>query len=110
MENFQCLYDFLDSAIKNRKYPEATANAIRSALKIYETALNQEERDSLQRFYDNLDQITKSVFLKNSKRFNSSSLATYASRVSKVVNDYYKYGMDPIKMNSWLQMNKEKRL
>lgn len=100
MNKFQDLYSFIDRATKSRKYPEATAMSLRAALKLYESELNDEEKSSLDKFKENLEQITRSVFSKNADRFSSSSLTTYKSRTQKVLTDFAKYG-DPLKMNSW---------
>lgn len=100
MNKFQDLYNFVDRAIKSRKYPEATAMSLRAALKLYESELSDDEKASLERFEKDFEQITRSVFSKNADRFSSSSLATYKSRTQKVLTDFAKYG-DPIKMNSW---------
>lgn len=101
MGNFQSLYDFIDRAIKSRKYPENTGMSLKSALKLFEAELNEEENNSVDEFSKHLEQIYQSVFSKN-KNFSAASLATYKSRVGKVLADYKKYGMDPIKMVSWL--------
>lgn len=101
MAKFQDLYEFIDRAVKSRKYPENTASGLRAALKLFETALNDDELSSLEVFKQNLEQIYGSVSSKNGKNFSASSLAVYKSRVSKVINDFEKYGIDPTKMASW---------
>lgn len=100
MTKFQDLYEFIDNATRSRKYPEATAQTLRAALKLYEAELNDEERKSVEKFKENFEQITRSVFSKNASRFSASSLATYKSRAQKVLADFDKYS-DPLKMNSW---------
>jgi|SRR3989338_7171482 len=100
MTNYQALYEFIDRATKSRKYPEATAQTLRAALKVYDSELNDDERAAIAKFKENFEQITRSVFTKNSTKFTASSLTTYKSRVQKVLADYDKYG-DPTKMNSW---------
>jgi len=100
MTNFQELYDFIDRATRSRKYPEATAQTLKAALKLYDPELNDEERTSVEKFKENFEQITRSVFGKNASRFSASSLATYKSRAQKVLADFDKYS-DPLKMNSW---------
>lgn len=100
MTKFQELYDFVDRAKRNRKYPETTAHSLRAALKLYDAALNEEEKDSLDKVKGDFEQITRSVFNKNAEKFTASSLTTYKSRVQKVFADYEKYG-DPTKMNNW---------
>ena len=98
--NFQALYDFIDRATKSRKYPENTAKALRAALKLYEPILNEDELNSLEKFTENFEQITSSMFNKNANRFSASSLPAYKSRAQKVLNDYSKYA-DPAKMSNW---------
>lgn len=100
-KNFKDLYEFVNSAVKSRKYPESTAQTLRAALKLYEQELNEEEQGSIDSFRKNIDQIAQAVFGKNKLKFSATSLATYKSRVLKVVNDYEKYGTDPTKMASW---------
>lgn len=101
MEAFQELYNFVDRAVKGRKYPESTAIGLRSALKLYEVELNEEERESLDKFKANFEQISASVIQKNRKKYSDSSLLTYKSRVVKVLNEYQKYGTSPQKMVAW---------
>lgn len=100
MTKFQDLYDFIDRAKRNRKYPEATAYSLRAAINLYDTELSDEEKSSLEKVKKDFEQITQSVFSKNASRFNASSLTTYKSRVLKVFADYEKYG-DPAKMSNW---------
>lgn len=99
-KEFKELYDFIDRAVKSRKYPENTGMALKTSLKLFEAELNDEEKGSISEFSKNLNSIYQSVFAKN-KNFSASSLATYKSRVSKVLSDYEKYGIDPTKMANW---------
>lgn len=101
-QNIQKLYEFIERAIKSRKYPENTAQGLKAALKLFDDVLNDEERQSLDTFKKNIEQIYHSVSTKNGKNFNASTLAVYKSRVSKLLNDYEKYGIDPTKMASWI--------
>ncbi len=100
MAKFQNLYDFVDRAVKSRKYPPNTAGGLKAALKLFEIDINTEERDSIEKFKFNLEQIYRSVATKN-KSVTAGSLSTYRSRVLKVLNDYEKYGVDPTKMANW---------
>lgn len=99
-QKFEVLYDFLDRAVKSKKYPENTAISVKTALKLFEKELSEEESNSVDEFKKNIEHIYSRVFSKN-KNFSAGSLATYKSRVLKVVNDYQKYGIEPAKMASW---------
>ncbi len=100
MKKFEVLYDFVDKAIKSRKYPENTGISLKTALKLFEGESNEQELNSVDEFRKNLDQIYQSVFTKN-KKLSAGALATYKSRVLKVLNDYEKYGVDATKMANW---------
>jgi site-specific recombinase XerD len=100
MHPYQDLIEFVERAKRSRKYPENTAYALVTALKLYENELNDEEKASFEKVRDNFEAITQSVFSKNQSRFTASSLATYKSRVVKVLSDYGRYS-DPVKMNNW---------
>ncbi len=101
MSKFQSLGEFVDIAVKNRKYQEATAQGLKAALKLFDAELNENEKNSLELFEKNIEQIFKTVSAKNNKKFTAASLATYKSRVIKVINDYKKYGIDTAKMANW---------
>ncbi|MES2953121.1 MAG: hypothetical protein V4674_01000 [Patescibacteria group bacterium] len=101
MPTFQDLYAFVDTAVRNRKYPESTAQGLRAALKLFEKELNDEERDSLDKFTANIEPIYQNVCRHNSASMSASSLAAYRSRVTKTVSDFNRYGVDPTKMASW---------
>ena len=100
MKTIKDLYEFIEVATRNRKYPTSTAQGLRAAVKLFDSELNEDERGSLDKVKANLDQIYQSVFAKN-KNFTAASLATYRSRLLKVINDYEKYGTDPTKMANW---------
>jgi hypothetical protein len=100
MKTIKDLYDFIETATRNRKYPTSTAQGLRAAVKLFDSELNDDERGSLDKVKANLDQIYQSVFAKN-KNFTAASLATYKSRLLKVINDYQKYGTDPTKLANW---------
>lgn len=100
MQNFQTLYEFIDRALKNRKYAPNTALGLKAALKLFEAEIHDEERDSVQKFKDNLEEIYHAVASKN-KNVSADSLLTYKYRVVRVIGDYEKYGVDPTKMSTW---------
>lgn len=100
MNKFSDLYEFIDVARSNRKYPSNTANGLKSALKIFEKELNIDEISSVGLVEDNLDEIFINVVSSNKDK-NIGSLNTYKARVLKVIKDYQKYGIDPSKMQGW---------
>jgi len=100
------LYNFVELAKNNRKYPESTANNLKSALKIFENQLNTNELNSIFLVEDSIEEIFKSVVSAN-KNKSIESLNTYKARVLKVINDYKKYGQDPGKIQSWVVKSKK---
>jgi hypothetical protein len=100
MNKFNDLYDFIDFAKSNRKYPSNTANGLKSALKIFEKELNLDELNSINLIEDNIDEIFINVVSKNKDK-NIGSLNTYKARFLKIIHDYQKYGIDPSKMQGW---------
>lgn len=100
MNKFSDLYEFIDFARGNRKYPENTANGLKSALKIFEKELNLDELNSIDLVEDNIEEIFINVVGGNKDK-NIGSLNTYKARVLKVIKDYQKYGIDPSKMQGW---------
>ena len=100
MQKFIDLYEFIDFAKGNRKYPENTANGLKSALKIFEKVLNIDELNSVDLVEDNIEEIFISVVGKNKDK-SIGSLNTYKARVLKVIQDYQKYGVNPSKINGW---------
>ena len=95
------LLEFIDTAEKNRKYPSGTALGRRAAIRLFESELNDEERESLDTFKAHFDQIYQNVVNKNKSKMRVESLVTYKNRVNALINDYEKYGVDPVKMANW---------
>lgn len=95
------LLEFVDTAEKNRKYPANTASARKSAARLFETELNDEERESLDTLKAHLDQIYQNVFNKNKSKMTADSLLTYKNRFNALISDYEKYGVNPVKMANW---------
>jgi len=100
MDNFNSLYDFIDIAKANKKYPENTANNLKSALKIFEKQLNGYELESISMIENSIEEIFRSVVIAN-KHKSIISLNTYKARLLKVINDYKKYGAKPDKIQNW---------
>ncbi len=101
MTKFSELPGFVDDAVKNRKYPPNTAFGLKAALRMFEGELNEEEKKSIEKVRENINQLSQSVSQKNKSKLSASSPGVYKSRVLKVVNDYEKYGTDPTKMANW---------
>ncbi|HET7099229.1 MAG TPA: hypothetical protein VFI61_03290 [Patescibacteria group bacterium] len=101
MNSIGTLNEFVDMALRNRKYASNSAYGYKAALKIFDEELSDEERNSLDLFKERFDQIFSTIVNKKSKVFSISSLQTYKFRVLKVLSDYEKYGKDPSKMSSW---------
>ncbi len=100
MNKYLDLYDFIDFAKGNRKYPENTANGLKSALKIFEKELNIDELASIDLIEDNIEEIFVSVVGKNKDK-SIGSLNTYKARILKVIKDYQRYGVNPSKIQGW---------
>src|SRR5436190_18879610 len=104
MENMsviQNLIDFVNVAERNRKYAENSAIGFRAALRIFEPELNEQEKESLETFRQNIDQISQSVHRKNKDKISTSTIGIYKKRIQKIVSDYDKYANDASKMASW---------
>lgn len=97
----QSLTEFIAFAEKSRKLAANTAGAMRSTLRLFESELTDEEKESLDTFKGHLDQIFRSVCNKNKSKMSDITLATYGRRMRVLLNDYEKYGADPSKMISW---------
>lgn len=98
---FSELSNFVNIAVRNRKYAEATGHGLKAALNLFDKELKEEERESLDVFKSRFDAIYRSVFSGNTGKFTASSLEVYKRRVKKVLSDYEKYGIDPTKMANW---------
>ena len=101
MDKFINLYDFIDFAKANRKYPDSTANNLKSALKIFEKELNAEELKSIDMVEDSIGEIFRSLVIAN-KNKSIVSLNAYKARLLKVIKDYKKYGAEPSKIENWV--------
>jgi len=100
MDKFTNLYAFLEFAKNNRKYPESTANNLKSALKIFEKVLTDDEQESIDLVEDRIEEIFINV-INNNKNKSIASLNTYKARLQRVLDDYKKYGADPSKIQNW---------
>lgn len=100
-ETIPTLIDFITAAERSRKYFSAAASGIRTALRLFESVLTDDEKASIDVFKQRFEQIFQEVFNKYSTKYSAGSLQTYKKRIVRLLNDYYTYGKDPAKMASW---------
>ena len=101
MNIFRELYNFINLAQKNRKYPANTAHGRRAALKLFETVLHPDELESLDLIEERMKEIYLSLISKHKDNFSIKSLNTYKGRFLKIIYDYKKYGTDPKIFANW---------
>jgi hypothetical protein len=101
MNEFNALYEFINLAQKNRKYPANTAHGRRAALKLFETVLHPDELESLDLIEERMKEIYLSLISEHRKTFSIKSLNTYKGRFLKVIQDYKKYGTNPGSIATW---------
>ena len=93
MDKFINLYNFIDFAKANRKYPENTANNLKSAVKIFEKELNSEELKSIDMVEESIGEIFRSLVIAHKDK-SIVSLNSYKARLLKVIKDYKKLSED----------------
>jgi hypothetical protein len=98
---FSKLYEFIDLAEKNRKYPANTAHGRRAALKLFETALNLDELESLDLIQQRIEEIYLTLIARHKNTYSIQSLNTYKGRFLKVIEDYKRYGINPDSIIQW---------
>jgi len=101
MDYISELQDFINTAEKNRKYPANTAHGRRAALKLFDTVLHPDERESLDLIEERMDEIFLSLIAKHKDAFSIQSLTTYKGRFLKAIQDYKRYGANPEKITHW---------
>lgn len=107
MNNFQDLSEFLVIAHKNRKYSDSSYWGTKAAIKIFEPALNEDEKKSIDALKQNFDQIYSSVFNQNKNKFTATTIDVYRRRFLSLLEDYLKYGQDAKKMANWTPIIKK---
>lgn len=95
------LNQFITRAERDRKYAPNTAAGLRAALNMFASAMNEEEKESLEVLEAHLEPIYNEVYRQKSGKMSSQSLQTYYTRVKRVLHDHNTYGADPIKMATW---------
>lgn len=106
MDEFSKLFEFIDLAEKNRKYPANTAQGKRAALKLYETVITADERKSLSLIEERIKEIHLNLISKYKETFNIQSLNTYRGRFLQTVKDYKRYGRHPEAIAQWETKNR----
>ena len=101
MNTFKDLYEFINLAQKNRKYPNNTAQGKRASLKLFETVLHPDELESLESVEERMKEIYLSLISKHKDDFSIQSLNTYKGRLLKTISDYKKYGTNPETLAQW---------
>jgi len=101
MTEFNSLYEFINLAQKNRKYPANTAHGRRAALKLFETVLHPDELEDLDLIEERMKEIYLSLISRHKDNFSIKSLNTYKGRFLKVIKDYKKYGTNLDNITSW---------
>src|SRR3989344_2553821 len=113
MSEFNKLYEFINLAQKNRKYPTNTAHGRRAALKLFETVLHPDELEDLDLIGERMKEIYLSLISKHKDAFSIKSLNTYKGRLLKVIYDYKRYGGDHEAIARWevkLRKHKDKNV
>lgn len=106
---FKNLYEFIDIAEKNRKYLPNTATNYRTPLRLVESELTDEEKNSIDLVKTHLNEIFSLLYSKNSDKLTASSLEVYKRRVRSLISDYEEYGEDPAKMAAWDRNSQPKK-
>jgi len=101
MDEYNKLYEFIELAQKNRKYPTNTAHGRRAALKLFESVLHLDELGSLDLIEERIEEIYLSLISAYKNKFSIKSLSTYKGRFLKLIKDYKKYGKNPSLMDKW---------
>ncbi len=103
------LFDFIAAAQKSRNYTDDTAAGMRTAMRLFEKELKNEESASIPLFKEHLMQIYRQVVNKNISNYTAGSLEQYKKRILRLLGDYEKYGVDQTKMASWIPRIREMR-
>lgn len=101
MKTLDELRNFIDRALKSRKYFPNVATNYKAPLKWIETELTDEEKDSPDVFKKNIDQIFNLLYSKHSDKLSAASIEVYKKRVKNLIGDYEAYGKDPAAMAKW---------
>jgi hypothetical protein len=101
MPGIKELKEFVDYAEKNRKYASETARGKRTAFRLFEKALNEDEAASVDLINERFEKIYSEVVQKNKMSVKMSALEVYKRRIRGLLNDYKKYANDATAFNLW---------
>jgi hypothetical protein len=110
MNSIAKLQDFVNRALRSRKYARNTASSFQSPLKLLEPELNEEEKQSVDLIKKNLDQIFNVVYDRNSSLLSATSIQEYKRRIKNLISDYERYGTNPTAMANWERSTIARRL
>lgn len=100
MKTFKDLKEFIQSAEKSRKYLPVTVSNLKAPLRLLDTELTEEEKNSVDLIKQHLDEIFNLIFSKTDN-LSADSIIVYKRRIHNLISDYEKYGDDPAKMAAW---------
>lgn len=100
-DSTQALLNFIEKAVRNWKYTNATGNNLRHAVKAVDAVLQEDEKKSIKLLQERADAIIQRIDIKTPNKFTASSLMTIKSRLLRTIEDYSHYGTDPTKMAGW---------
>lgn len=101
MNNIEVLQDFIKRAERNYKYKPNTAAGLAASVKLFGTAMTDEELSKDVFPADMVDEITERIHVKFGDKYSVDSLQTYKSRMNRVAADFIRYGADAKSMASW---------
>jgi hypothetical protein len=109
MNNIEVLQDFIKRAERNYKYKPNTAAGLAASVKLFGTAMTDDELSKDTFPADMIDEITERIHVKFGDKYSVDSLQTYKSRMNRVAADFVRYGADAKSMASWNPLTKQRR-
>ncbi|MDP3982861.1 MAG: hypothetical protein Q8Q65_02165 [bacterium] len=106
---FKELYSFIERAEKNRKIATNTAYGLKAAAKLFDENLTDEEQHSIELVKERLDAIYSTLYQRNKEKMEHGTLEVYKRRISKLIDDFEKYGIEPSAFTSWSSQAKAPR-
>lgn len=101
MNTIDELRSFIDKAQKSRKYVPNVATNYKTPLKWIEAELTEEEKNSMDVFKKNIDQIFNLFYSKPNNKLSAASIEVYKKRTKNLLSDFERYGKDAAAMAGW---------